>query len=195
MISVFVTAQFIARCRRFGTHVAQNRKVLTVSSATVLSCRLISGDISATDWPILVKFGTVIQIWRTSSSAITYSLDLAVSEYVVVFPNLKKHLHGQSRELDSCGSRPVPFCTNDTHSDHVNKHGVRECSDDQIFREKWCYKFHGSFCIQTPVADERKYNVLKVISEKRVAPRRIKRVVNYWERTALTCWQWNLGRC
>ena len=42
---------------------------------------------------------------------------------------------------------------------------------------------------------QQQQQVLKVIWEKCVAPRRIKRVANYWERTALTCWQWNLGRC
>jgi len=36
--------------------------------------------------------------------------------------------------------------------------------------------------------------VLKVIWEEHVAPRRIKRIANYWDRTALACWQCNLGR-
>jgi len=36
--------------------------------------------------------------------------------------------------------------------------------------------------------------VLKVIWEERVAPRRIKRIANYWDRTVLACWQCDLGR-
>jgi len=35
--------------------------------------------------------------------------------------------------------------------------------------------------------------VLKVIWEDRAAPRWIKRIANYWDRTALACWQWDLG--